>query len=151
MSLEFNSQIAMISYFRSLEGADFPALLKDQFGIAAPEDAPKYQSEYLYKYMVQGLNFKHLTGEPLIKYAVDSTENLVRIQPALKTKGLPTVVNKADKPSKTGRTRVVKSHKDGAVFLDHRQVWVGYHGGKIQCTKKTEAAVVEFLAKKFGA
>jgi hypothetical protein len=147
MAPQFTSSMVMVNFFNTLKGANFNQLLKDDFGIEAPADVPPYQKEYLWKYMVQGMSFKNLQGPELVKYAADSTENLVRLQPHLALKGVPV----AAVPSKTGRTRVVQGKQaDGTVlFLEHRQVWVGYWGGKIQCSKKTQEAAVAFL-KKFA-
>jgi SprT protein len=40
---------------------------------------------------------------------------------------------------------------DGTVlYLAHRNIWVGYFNGKIQCSRKTESACKEFLKAKFG-
>lgn len=49
------------------------------------------------------------------------------------------------------RTRVTHNHPDGAVvYLEHRQVWVGYADGKIVCTKGNPDKVKDFLLAKFG-
>lgn len=148
---KFESQIAMISYFKGLEGKNFDVLLEDEFNMPVPIGAPKYQSEYLYKYLIQGMSFQNKTGDELIKYAVDRTENLVRIQPALKLKGVAPVETKVARKSGASARIVKDKQVDGAVlFLEHRQVWVGYFGGKIQCSKKTEQAARDFLAAKFS-
>lgn len=150
---KFDSQMSMINYFKGLEGQDFTKLLKDEFDMDAPADAPSYQREYLFKYMIQGMTFHNKQGDDLIKYAVERTQNLVKTQPHLLSKGEPVRKEAVIKTAKTSKVRVVKDKQpDGTViFLEHRQVWVGYFNGKIQCSKKTEAAAKKFLQDKFGA
>jgi hypothetical protein len=147
----FDSKIAMISYFNSIKDKNFADLLEEEFNIPVPVGAPKYQSEYLYKYLVQGMSFFNKTGDELIKYAVDQTEKLVRIYPALKLKGVHAPAEKSSQKFGKPARVVNKKQVDGTVlFLEHRQVWVGYFGGVIRCTRKTEKAVRDFLSKKFS-
>jgi hypothetical protein len=48
-------------------------------------------------------------------------------------------------------SRLRLDHPDGSVvFLEHRQVWVGYAEGRIVCTKKSSEKAVEFLKERFG-
>ena len=43
------------------------------------------------------------------------------------------------------------SARDGSVvYLPHRNVWVGYWGGKIIATRNTEAAMRAYMTKKFS-
>jgi hypothetical protein len=40
---------------------------------------------------------------------------------------------------------------DGEIkFLDHRNLYIGFFGGRVVVTKRTEAQCREFLAKEFG-
>jgi hypothetical protein len=49
------------------------------------------------------------------------------------------------------RSKMRFPHVDGSVvFLEHRQVWVGYAEGRIVCTKNTVEKVMDFLREKFG-
>jgi hypothetical protein len=52
---KFTSQNDMICFIRSMPvNANYAQMLKDDFGVTAPEDAPSYQKEYFWKYLVQG-------------------------------------------------------------------------------------------------
>lgn len=44
----------------------------------------------------------------------------------------------------------MKQANGTVVYLAHRNVWVGYWNGKIQCSKKTESAANDFLKIKFS-
>lgn len=56
-----------------------------------------------------------------------------------------------DSPQTDPRSKTRFLHPDGSVvFLEHRQVWVGYAEGRIVCTKKSAEKVVDFLHEKFG-
>ena len=155
---KFSSQTDMMGFIRALpETANYRNMLKTDFGIDAPADAQGYQVEYLFKYLVQG-TYKGIDQSELMQYAAAGVEKLAKTLPHITMKEIYAVkpvdvqaqmVPKAKRVMKAAKVR--ESHPDGAiVFLDHRQIWVGYFGGKIQCSKKTEAAVKEYLSNKFG-
>ena len=53
-------------------------------------------------------------------------------------------------PKKTS-TRQKHTGPDGAVkFVEHRELYIGFFGGKVVVTKRTEAACREYLAREHG-
>jgi hypothetical protein len=52
---------------------------------------------------------------------------------------------------KTVTTRQKHTGPDGAVkFVEHRELYVGFFGGRVVVTKRTEAACREVLAREYG-
>jgi hypothetical protein len=52
---------------------------------------------------------------------------------------------------KTITTRQKHTGPDGAVkFVEHRELYVGFFGGRVVVTKRTEAACREYLAREHG-
>jgi len=52
---------------------------------------------------------------------------------------------------KTITTRQKHTGPDGAVkFVEHRELYVGFFGGRVVVTKRTEAACREVLAREYG-
>jgi len=48
-------------------------------------------------------------------------------------------------------TRQKHTGPDGAVkFVEHRELYIGFFGGKVVVTKRTEAACREYLAREYG-
>jgi hypothetical protein len=65
--------------------------------------------------------------------------------PAKATKKATTVA------PKTVTTRQKHTGPDGAVkFVEHRELYVGFFGGRVVVTKRTEAACREVLAREYG-
>lgn len=53
--------------------------------------------------------------------------------------------------AKKAPTRQKHTGADGEIkFVEHRNLFVGFFGGKVVVTKRTEAQCREFLAKEFG-
>ena len=53
-------------------------------------------------------------------------------------------------PKKTA-TRQKHTGPDGAVkFVEHRELYIGFFGGKVVVTKRTEAACREYLSREYG-
>ena len=53
-------------------------------------------------------------------------------------------------PKKTV-TRQKHTGPDGAVkFVEHRELYIGFFGGRVVVTKRTEAACREYLAREYG-
>lgn len=153
---QFDTRMEMIGYFRNLKNPNYANMLHREFGITAPEDAPSYQKEFLFKYMVQGRSFYGFKGDDLIDYATKKTKELVSVHPHLVTKNidisLPVVsVSKVGESNETKVRHKIPKLQDGAVlYLEHRDVYVGYFGGKVVVTKKTAEAVKTTLKSKFN-
>lgn len=160
----FSSTSDMMGFIRALPpDAAYGVMLSESFGINdIPEDAESFHKEYFFKYLVQGQHLG-LTGEELHAYATRSVDKFDKEFPWFR-RPLPgeEVVIAAPKqvtPSKkvkveSTKVKAVKRNdldkSDGARFLEHRQVWVGYFAGKIQCTKKTKEDVISYVEAKFG-
>jgi hypothetical protein len=85
---KFDTLQDLSGFLRALPAnANYGNMLKEDFGLEAPEDAVPYQKEYLWKYLVQG-TYKGMTGDYLMLYAQASVEKLVKILPDLKNKGI---------------------------------------------------------------
>jgi hypothetical protein len=133
-------------------------MLEESFGVAdIPETAEPYQKEYFFKYLVQG-QYLGLTGDELYGYAfrkvVDHDAKFpwfTRPTEVVSETGA-VVAPKATKTAKaSGTKKVRKAGVDGtAVFLEHRQKWVGYAEGRIVTTQLTEAKVLEVLKAKWN-
>ena len=53
-------------------------------------------------------------------------------------------------PKKTS-TRQKHTGPDGAVkFVEHRELYIGFFGGRVVVTKRTEEACREYLAREYG-
>jgi len=70
------------------------------------------------------------------------TKPATKAVPAKKT--ATKVVQKATRQKHTGADGEIK-------FVDHRNLYVGFMGGKVVVTKRTEAQCREFLATTYGA
>lgn len=70
------------------------------------------------------------------------TKPATKAVPAKKT--TTKVVQKATRQKHTGADGEIK-------FVDHRNLYVGFWGGKVVVTKRTEAQCREFLATTYGA
>jgi hypothetical protein len=72
--------------------------------------------------------------------------------PAKAVKKATTVVAKKTVVAKAPSTRQKHTGADGEIkFVEHRNLFVGFMGGKVVVTKRTEDACREFLVKEFGA
>lgn len=68
-------------------------------------------------------------------------------KPALKVEAKP----KAKAAPKENKSRQRHHGADGEIrFLEHRQLWIGFAGGRVVVTKRTRAACEIVLAEKFG-
>ena len=64
----------------------------------------------------------------------------------------PAPVKKAVAKPVAKTTRQKHTGADGAIkFVEHRNLYVGFFGGKVVVTKRTEAQCREFLATTYGA
>lgn len=155
---KFSSQTDMMGFIRALPtNANYAKMLKDDFGIAdVPADAPEYQKEYLWKYLVQG-TYMGKSEADLLKYAVQGVEKLAKELPHIKTKyDTPVVVstgfNTIEKSTgKRGRKRRFEIQSDGVVALaQHVGLYCGWFGGKVVVKCATEAkAIAKMKAKGF--
>jgi hypothetical protein len=89
-------------------------------------------------------------------YAASSIKVVAKdvIKPAVKTeaKTPAKAVKKATTaaPKKTV-TRQKHTGPDGAVkFVEHRELYIGFFGGRVVVTKRTEAACREYLSREYG-
>jgi hypothetical protein len=152
----------MIGFLRALPvDANYRKMLSDDFGVIAPDDADKFHMNYYWKYLVQG-QYKGLKDQELTKYAAEKTLEFAEKFPWVPADGVvsttgptsPVVAAGADarmppKSTSGGKRRPKLVAPDGsAVFLEHRGVWVGFANGGIVVTRKTEAAVRQFLKDK---
>jgi hypothetical protein len=155
---KFTSQSDMINFIRDIpDSANFAAMLKDDFGVDAPISAASYQKIYLWKYLVQGA-FLGKDQSELMAYAAAGVEKLVKTLPHLKTKDefataasvVKTATSNVRRIGGRGKSSAAKEVDGTVKFLEHRKVWVGYAAGKIQCSKKTEQAAIDYIRIKFG-
>ena len=72
--------------------------------------------------------------------------------PAKAVKKATTVVAKKAVAPKAPSARQKHTGADGEIkFVEHRNLFVGFFGGRVVVTKRTEAACREFLIKEHGA
>ena len=72
--------------------------------------------------------------------------------PAKAVKKATTVVAKKAVAPKAPSARQKHTGADGEIkFVEHRNLFVGFWGGRVVVTKRTEAACREFLIKEHGA
>ena len=93
-----------------------------------------------------------MTPEQIAKY--DKKHGFQNSTPkAVETKTTPAKAEKIAKaPVKKVATRQKHTGADGEVkFVEHRNLYVGFMGGKVVVTKRTEAQCREFLATNYGA
>jgi hypothetical protein len=87
---------------------------------------------------------KHGFATAPAKAPAKVTKAPVKTAPAKKTVAKKTVAKKAP-------VRQRHSGPDGSVsFVEHRNLYVGFMGGKVVVTKRTEAQCREFLKEHFG-
>ena len=160
---KFTSKTDLIGFIRALpHNANYIKLLKDDFGVEAPADAPAFECEYLYKYSLEGLVVQNIPkGPELTRYSAEKVLKFGKHFPWVKEPTSDPIDedgNLLPKEPKAVRTTVPKVKRaaaekfaDGSViYLAHRDVWVFYFNGKIQLTKKTEAQARASGEAKFG-
>lgn len=102
---KFTSLSDMLGFLRALpKNANYVNMLRTDFNIEAPESAPAFQKEYLWKYLVQGQH-QGKSGEDLMKYAVDGVNKIqktyyVDLKEPQQTSATVTVVGARRKYSK---------------------------------------------------
>jgi hypothetical protein len=159
---KFSSQTDMIGFLRALpQNANYRKMLSDDFGIVAPADAEDFHVSYYFKYLIQG-QYKGLKDQDLTTYAVDKTLEFADKFPWVPADGVVSTTGPTSPVSAAGadarmppkstsggkRRPKLEAHDGSAVFLEHRGVWVGFANGGIVVTRKTEAAVRQFLKDK---
>jgi hypothetical protein len=88
---------------------------------------------------------------PIVTSAIPATKTEATT-PAKAVKKATTVAPKKTAVAKAPSTRQKHTGADGEIkFVEHRNLFVGFMGGKVVVTKRTEAACREFLVKEFGA
>ena len=83
--------------------------------------------------------FEHTPLKTAAPAKAEKTNTKAVAKPATKK-----VVQKATRQKHTGADGEVK-------FVEHRNLYVGFMGGKVVVTKRTEAQCREFLATTYGA
>lgn len=169
---KFDSTADMLGFLRALpSNANYEKMLKDDFDIDAPADAPLWQKEYLWKFGVQGIK-NGLTGEELIKYAADSTTNFVAKNPfMLKSERFVTDANtvptiKTSKPARAPRVpgsvqvsggrhakvqAVLTPDMPCVILWDtKRNKYSGYLGGIFVSCGDTPDKVMKNVTKNYG-
>ncbi len=127
---QFATQTEMIEFFRTLPASTpYTNMLFQDFGYEAPADAPDYQTEYFWKYLVQG-QMKGLYGDELEKYAVDGTMKMKNEYHMDIDRSVEVVVNGTPVPVKV-RTVVAKHPTGTIVFNDKYKKFDGYVDGKV--------------------
>lgn len=151
---KFTSLTDMIGFLRALpKDANYTNMLRSDFNIEAPDDAPAFQKEYLWKYLVQG-QYHNKSGDDLMQYAVAGV-NKIQKEYYVDLRDKP-VDNRIVKPAKV---KVVKTgvkrtkyapQADGTVqFVAHRKIYHGWKGGKIVAVK-SDANKVRDILKSMG-
>ena len=88
---------------------------------------------------------KHGHAASSVKVPAKAAPKSAAKQEATATKKATTVA-----PKKTP-ARQKHTGADGAIkFVEHRELYVGFFGGRVVVTKRTEAACREYLAREFG-
>jgi hypothetical protein len=145
-----------MSFFNELQeinqkGTRFPfaAKLKEQYNLDVPAGAPKYQLEYLYKYIRQAEVEGKVSANQLIAYAAKKTNELFTRYPWLVKKYEDVVIKKVEK---TTISRPEKADcPDGTiVFCEKRGKYVMYMGGHIVVRARTVDKVKEIAQKKLN-
>ena len=95
-----------------------------------------------------------MSPEQIAKY--DKKHGFQTSAPKAKVAETKPAPAKAEKPAKAPAKKVATRQKhtgaDGEVkFVEHRNLYVGFMGGKVVVTKRTEAQCREFLATNYGA
>jgi hypothetical protein len=138
---KFDSMSDMLGFLRALpKNANYAAMLAKDFGYNVPTNAPSWQREYFFKYLVQG-QFKGLKGVDLEKYAVDGT---------MKIKNQYYVDCK--EPSSEVKVKVVQpAGQDGEVIFNTvLKKFEGYLGGRIVSRAVTAEKVQASMTKLHG-
>jgi hypothetical protein len=142
---KFTSLSDLIGFMRALpSNANYTKMLADDFGLVAPDVAPSFQKEYLWKYLVQG-QYHGKAGDELMAYAVDGVNKVQKTYyvDLKEVSVVPGVVKTR------GRKRKIQIQADNAVIFDDRyNVWRGWYAGKIQVSCKTKERAIAKLAKK---
>lgn len=98
---------------------------------------------------------KHINWQSLSAKEIRGLINTWGDKPAKAPKVAKVAVPAKGKVKVAAERKVVRQKhfgEDGEVkFVDHRNLYVGFWGGKVVVTKKTEAACREFLKSEFGA
>ncbi len=92
-----------------------------------------------------------MTPEQIAKY--DKKHGFVNTAPkTAETKPAPVKAEKPAKaPAKKVGTRQKHTGADGAIkFVEHRNLYVGFFGGRVVVTKRTAKACKTFLLENFG-
>ena len=92
---------------------------------------------------------KHGHAPSSVKVPAKAAPKLAAKQEATATKKATTVV--AKKAAVASPTRTKHTGADGAIkFVEHRNLYVGFLGGKVVVTKRTVEACQVFLLEQFG-
>lgn len=149
MAPQFDTQTAMIEYFRDLPSTTpYRQMLIEDFGYDVPEDAPDWQTQYFWKYLVQGQN-KGLYGPELKQYAFDGTMKMKNEYGVDKAVDNP-VEKSVDKKVKKTRTVVAKHPTGTIVFNEQHKKFDGYVDGKVVSRAVTVDKVKACLADRYN-
>lgn len=154
------TQADLIRKLRTLSvNTDYAGLLEKEFGIVAPEVAPKYQQEYLYKYCLS-LTQEGYTGDGLAEKAAEKAAMLFSIFPWIETKysSAAVVETNVDKPEKAAKVRVsvpkntTGKKPEGYFYFEETKRWVYKIAGKIVAqSTKGKPDLERVVATKFGS
>lgn len=146
---KFTSLSDMLGFLRALpKNANYANMLHTDFNIEAPADAPTFQKEYLWKYLVQG-QYHNKSGEDLMQYAVAGVNKLQKEyhvdlrEPEVKEQHI--TKTKVVKVSSGKRVKYAPQTDGTIQFVAHRKIYHGWKGGKIVAVKSDKAKVCDIL------
>lgn len=145
--MSFNRELQAIN----AKGARFPFAkeLKDKYNLDVPAGAPKYQVEYLYKYVRMADVEGKVPQDQLVAYAAKKAEELFARFPWLTMKHDDVVVKKVEKTTTSKSEKA--DYPDGTiVFCEKRGKYLMYLGGTIQVRAATVDKVKAIAQKKLN-
>ncbi len=140
------NRVEFINHLQSLTvSTNYSELLKDNFGIEVPAGAPKYQQEYLYKYLMQA-RINGMSDEDLIFQAKRSVDRLIEKFPWLSKK----YENIIPQP-KVRKKKQKVFLKDGTiVFNEKTEKYEGFIDNKCVVRCASAEKTMQTMSKKFG-
>jgi hypothetical protein len=132
--------------------ADFKAMLKAEFDLDTPDNAPRYQAEYLYKYALFA-RAERMPEPSIIEYATTKVLEFVAKCPWVTATGAKVVKAKKEHVAKepTAKKEKVTDLPDGTiVWNESRQIFFLIVGGEILSRGKTVEKVKAIAERKHG-
>jgi hypothetical protein len=137
--------------------ADFKAMLKAEFDLDTPDNAPRYQAEYLYKYALFA-RAERMPEPSIIEYATTKVLEFVAKCPWVTATGAKVVkakkehVAKVPRVTKSGLIRQnVKKLPDGTIlWCDYRHAFLVVLAGRVLCRGQTPEKAKMYAETRYG-